>query len=154
MWANRNYKRSNKITDIDFKPSDHAFGICAEILESSEVEHRQRLSDSLLDELCDLARIDIVEVKISDAKQHHKKSKGKVVMRQYGYYKPNDRYILITNYTAVRGQPLAAKTFLNTLLHEWMHHYDFCKLKIDSIHSKGFYLRLKSLEQQLRSYGR
>ena len=155
MWANRNYKKSNKIEQVHFEPSDQACEICAEILKSSEVDHRQRLSVDLMDELCDLAQIDIVNIKISNAKQYHRKSKGRVSMRQYGYYRPSSCYIYITNHTAVRGQPLAPKTFLNTLLHEWMHHYDTCKLGLNSIHTKGFYLRLQSLEKQLRSsYGR
>ncbi len=150
MWANRNYKKSNKITEVHFNVSDHACNISSGILGSSGVDRRQRLSLALSDELCDLAKIDIVNVKISDAKQFHRRSNGRISMRQYGYYKPDTRYIYITNHTAVRGQPLAPKTFLNTLLHEWMHHYDTCSLGLNSIHTKGFYLRLKSLEQQLR----
>lgn len=150
MWANWNYRKSNRITKISFKPSDHACAICGKILKSSSVTERQKLSLMLVDELCDQARIDIVNVKISEAKQHHRKSQGRIVMRQYGYYKPDKRYIHITNHTAVRGQPLAPKTFLNTLLHEWMHHYDTHKLKLNSIHSKGFYTRLKILEGKLR----
>ncbi|MBT3230430.1 hypothetical protein HN358_01425 [Candidatus Uhrbacteria bacterium] len=150
MFANRSYRKSNRTKKVHFKISELAYGISAEILQSSEVDHRQRLSTELLDELCDLARIDIVNVEISSAKQHHRRSKGRVSMRQYGYYKPDVRYIYITNHTAVRGQPLAAKTFLNTLLHEWMHHYDTHKLKINSMHTKGFYLRLGQLEKNLR----
>ena len=112
---------------------------------------RQQLGDDLLDELADLARIDIVRLKISDAKQYHRKSGGRTTYKQYGYYKPDTKYIYINNRTAVRGQILAPKTFLNTLLHEWMHHYDSCKLKLDSIHTKGFYLRLSALQDALIS---
>ena len=151
MWANRNYKRSNKIMEVHFEPSKRACEICESILSSSGVDERQNLSLELVDDLCDLARIEIVNVKISGAKQYHRRSGGRVSMRQYGYYKPDVRYIYITNHTAVRGQPLASKTFLNTLLHEWMHHYDTYSLKLDSIHTKGFYSRLKLLEQKLRS---
>ena len=150
MFANRSYRKSNKITELSFEPSSCAYEICSEILASIEAEHRQKLSTELLDELCDLAKIKIVNVKISEAKQYHKKTKGRVSMRQYGYYKPDLSYIYITNHTAVRGKPLAAKTFLNTLLHEWMHHYDTHKLKINSLHTKGFYLRLSQLEKKLR----
>lgn len=154
MWANRNYKRSNKIEEINFDLSEKAFELARAILNSSNTQDRQGFSLELADELCDLAKIEIVNVKISDAKQYHKKTNGRVSMRQYGYYKPDSRYIYITNHTAVRGQPLAPKTFLNTLLHEWMHHYDTYKLKLNSIHTKGFYLRIKSLETQLLNYGR
>ena len=116
---------------------------------SLEEENRQKLSDELLDELADLAKIDIVKLKISSANQSHRKYKGRVVAKQYGYYKPGSHYIYITNRTAVRGQILAPKTFLDTLLHEWLHHYDFKKLKINSIHTAGFYARLKDLKSKL-----
>lgn len=150
IWSRNNYARSNRITKLRFACSPHARTLAVELLNSRETEDRQRLSEELLDELADLARIDICNVKISDAKQYHKKRDGRVSFKQYGYYKPDTKYIYINNRTAVRGQILAPKTFLNTLLHEWMHHYDTCKLKLDSIHSKGFYTRLKILETELR----
>ncbi|PLX26190.1 hypothetical protein C0581_05285 [Candidatus Parcubacteria bacterium] len=144
-----NYNRSNSIEAIDFPISKSAKLITKKILRSKSEELRQRYSDELLDELADLAHIDIVRLKISKAKQYHKKYKGRVVARQYGYYKPGTKYIYINNRTAVRGQILAPKTFLDTLLHEWVHHYDFCKLKLNSIHTSGFYSRLKDLKQKV-----
>ena len=150
MIRRSNYARSNRFTRVDFNMSERAIQLARLILDSSKTSHRQALSLQLCDELCDLAGIDICNIKISDKKQYHRKSKGTVSMRQYGYYKPDTRYIYINNRTAVRGQILASKTFLNSLLHEWMHHYDTCKLKLDSIHTKGFYLRLKMLEDRLR----
>ena len=144
-----NYDRSNSITKIKFPVSDRALELSGKLLKSSTEEDRQKLGDKLLDELADLARIDIVKLKISAANQYHKKHNGRVVAKQYGYYKPGTHYIYITNRTAVRGQILAPKTFLDTLLHEWMHHYDFKKLKINSIHSSGFYARLKDLKTKL-----
>lgn len=144
-----NYEKSNAILEIDFDISHRAQKLARKLLMTSSTMLRQRLGDDLLDELADCACIDIVNLKISSAKQHHKKSDGKVVMRQYGYYRPKTKYIYITNKTAIRGQTLAPKTFLNTLLHEWMHHYDFCKLGLNSIHTRGFYMRLKSLQEEL-----
>jgi hypothetical protein len=38
---------------------------------------------------------------------------------------------------------------LNTIIHEWLHHYDTEKLKLRSIHTKGFYMRLSSLKNNL-----
>lgn len=144
-----NYERSNSITAIDIPISRQAKQIAKKLLQSKSEKKRQLLGDELLDELADLAQIDIVNLKISKAKQYHKKSKGRVVARQYGYYKPGSKYIYINNRTAVRGQILAPKSFLDTLLHEWVHHYDFCKLKLNSIHTAGFYARLKDIKTKL-----
>jgi len=146
-----NYEKSNAILNINFDISHRAKKLTQKLLRTQSTLLRQRLSIDLLDELADCARIDIVKLKISSAKQYHKKSGGRIVVRQYGYYRPQSKYIYITNKTAVRGQILAPKTFLNTLLHEWMHHYDFCKLGLNSIHTRGFYMRLKSLRNGLEN---
>ena len=120
-----------------------------QLLKSSGHNLRQKLAENLLDELCDAAKIDIVKLEIINDRQRHKKIAGKVAMKRYGYYRPLGKYIQIQNLTAVRGQILAPKTFLDTLLHEWLHHYDTYKLKLRSIHSKGFYLRLNDLKNKL-----
>jgi len=144
-----NYERSNDITTIDFPISTHVKKLAGKLLKSKSEGKRQRLGDELLDELADLSRIDIVKLKISSAKQYHKKYKGRVIARQYGYYKPETKYIYINNRTAVRGQILASKTLLDTMLHEWVHHYDHCKLGLNSIHTAGFYARLKDLKEKV-----
>ena len=141
-----NYTRSNASTKVDFRISKNAKNLTTKLLASKTERERQALGDDLLDELADLAEINIVNLKISNKKQYHKKSKGKTVFKQYGYYKPGAKYIYINNRTAVRGQILAPKTFLDTLLHEWMHHYDHEKLGLNSIHTAGFYARLRDLK--------
>ncbi|OGH59459.1 MAG: hypothetical protein A2725_01370 [Candidatus Magasanikbacteria bacterium RIFCSPHIGHO2_01_FULL_33_34] len=144
-----NYNRSNSITKIKFKISPEAKRLAKKLFENKSEKYRQNIGDELLDELADMAKIDIVNLKISDKNQYHKKRNGRVSSKQYGYYKPGSKYIYIHNRTAVRGQILANKTFLDTLLHEWMHHYDFCKLHLNSIHTAGFYARLKDLKTKL-----
>ncbi len=150
LFASLNYKRSNKKTSIDFQVSKEAVLLSQEILKSSDAEVRQQISEKLLDELCDLAKIDIIKVEILDSNQYHKRSGGKVVMKRYGLYRPRSASISISNRTAVRGQILAPKSFLDTLLHEWLHHYDTFKLRLNSIHSKGFYMRLNDLKEKLK----
>lgn len=145
-----NYQRSNRITKTKVAVSKEAIKLASGIMESSGHDSRQELSEQLLDELCDGSKIDIVKLKISNTKQYHKKSGGKVAMKRYGYYRIGNKYIYIQNLTAIRGQILAPKTFLDTLLHEWMHHYDTCKLKLNSIHTKGFYERINHLKEKLK----
>jgi hypothetical protein len=145
----RNYTKSNKILSVDTYISRYARQLTSKLLESQETTQRQSLASSILEELSKLAEISSVRVTISDAKQWHKKYNGKVAFKQYGYYKPGKKYIYITNRTAVRGQILAPKTFLDTLLHEWLHHYDTERLKLDSIHTAGFYARLKDLKEKI-----
>ena len=149
LFKQTNYEKSNSTTTIKIPISDEARRLTSLLLKSKDEAKRQTLGDGLLDELADLAKIDIVNLKISETRQYHKKRNGKVAMKQYGYYKPGSKYIYINNRTAVRGQILAPKTFLDTLLHEWTHHYDYQKLGLNSIHSAGFYARLKDIKEKL-----
>ncbi len=147
--GNRNYLLSNKITAVDFPISDEAIFLARKIIASQETEDRQELGEKLLDEISDASKIDIVELQIQDGNQYHRRRNGKVVLKRYGSYRLASKTITIPNRTAVRGQIVAGKTFLDTLLHEWLHHYDTLKLKLNSIHTKGFYLRLSDLKVKL-----
>ncbi len=79
-------------------------------------------------------------------------------MKTYGYYRftpatetrPARARIRIYHRTAVQQKPISTKVFLNTVLHEWMHHYDFHGLRLArSYHTTGFFLRLRSLANSL-----
>jgi hypothetical protein len=144
-----NYERSRHILSVDIHVSKISTTCARKLLQSADTATRQLHGDTLLDELSDAAEIDIVTLKISDAKQYHRRRHGRVTFKQYGYYRPTSRYIYIHNRTAVRGQIVAPKTFLDTLLHEWVHHYDHCKLGLNSIHSAGFYARIRDLKTKL-----
>ncbi|MDO8425842.1 MAG: hypothetical protein Q7T01_05030 [bacterium] len=151
MGTQGNYERSKRMTAVAFTPGAEARRVVRQLLaESAETGHRQVLAQQLCDALCDDAAIDIINrVTISDANQYHRKRGGRTVFKQYGYYQPRTRYLYITNRTAVRGQLLAHKAFLDTLLHEWMHHYDGVRLGLDSVHTSGFYSRLNALAAAL-----
>lgn len=149
FFSRSNYERSNAISLVDFMASTQTKTFAKELLTSTYEPKRQRLGEALLNELGKDANIPNAILKISDTKQYHKKRKGRVVFKRYGYYRPRSRYIYIQNRTAVRGQILAPRTFLYTLLHEWLHHYDTEKLALRSIHTRGFYQRLASLKARL-----
>ncbi|OGY47600.1 MAG: hypothetical protein A2840_00220 [Candidatus Buchananbacteria bacterium RIFCSPHIGHO2_01_FULL_47_11b] len=144
-----NYQKSNRITTVKLPVNLSMKDLVGYLLNSSDVEERQKLGEQLVDELCDAAQIQIVNLKISDTRQYHKRSRGRVVFKQYGYYRPKSSYIYIQNRTPARGQILAPKTFVDTLLHEWLHHYDTHRLQLNSIHTTGFYQRLKDLKLKL-----
>src|SRR5439155_694108 len=56
--------------------------------------------------------------------------------------------------TAKRGQVVAFRTFLRTLLHELCHHLDYTLLHLrDSLHTQGFYQRESSLFHALEAGG-
>jgi hypothetical protein len=72
----------------------------------------------------------------------------------HGYYEPlaREKTARITLYmrTAKRGQVVAFRTFLRTLLHELCHHLDYEYFDLpDSFHTEGFYQRESSLFYQI-----
>jgi len=144
-----NYEKSNSILRIDFEISRRSKRLAQEILEAQGYEVRQKLSHFLINELAYNAGVERIKVEITDTRQWHKRRGTRLAVRRYGSYYPRTKRISIQNRTAVRGQELAAKTFLDTLLHEWMHHYDFARLKLRSIHTRGFYERIRSLKEGL-----
>ena len=150
FFRKTNYQKSNAVETVDFQPSPKS-KLLAEhlLLAQSDVEYRQYRAQLLVDKLSLYSSIQPVKVKISNTRQYHKKAANRVVFKRYGYYNPHTSYIYIQNFTAVRGQPLASKSFVDTLLHEWLHHYDSRKLKLNSIHSAGFYNRLRDLKSKL-----
>lgn len=150
FFKQSNYDYSNSITKIKMPISQEAEDLAKGLLNVLDYEERHSLSEQLLDELSDLAGIDIVEFNLVDENQVHRKRNGKIVMKRYGVYKVSSKAITIHHRTAARGQILAAKSYLDTLLHEWLHHYDFKKLKLNSIHSRGFYMRLNDLKSKLQ----
>lgn len=151
MWPSRdrNYERSNAVLDIPIAVSAEAKRLARELLGTSRAADRQRLGLALLDELTEAAQMNVCELEVRDAPQAHRRGGGRLVHKTYGRYQPASKGILIYNRTAVRGQILAPKSFLETLLHEWVHHYDFEQLKLNSIHTSGFYHRLNGLKAKL-----
>lgn len=144
-----NYAKSNAIFEIDFFPSKATQILALKLLKTVDLNVRQSFGEKLVNLLSLDAKILQVKLKVSGTRQWHKSKGGRVVAKLYGYYKPKTKYIYIQNFTSVQGKPVAAKTFLSTLLHEWLHHYDTEKLKLHSIHTKGFYQRLTSLKNRL-----
>jgi hypothetical protein len=52
--------------------------------------------------------------------------------------------------TAAKGQVVAFKSFIRTLLHELCHHIDYTYFKLDdSLHTEGFFKRESSLYKQI-----
>ena len=52
--------------------------------------------------------------------------------------------------TAAKGQVVAFKSFMRTVLHELCHHIDYTYFNLDdSLHTEGFFKRESSLYKQI-----
>lgn len=138
------YEISNGTTNVrlnSFRASySHSLFKCGET-----ITNRQRTAQKLLNYLCDKFKINNVTL-IVTVKPRPSKGRGEV----YGTYYPLQKNIVIYNNTAKLHKPISIKSFYDTLLHEFIHHYDYEVLKLnESPHTTGFYKRITDLKNKL-----
>jgi hypothetical protein len=152
------YLRSQRATGLPVRPSVVARGLAERILQSGDdAKERRRLAQMLVDELCAEAGLTRCEVAVADQPQVHEHDGQRLQSKTYGYYrcwfedaKVSRARIRIYHRTARLKKVITAKVFLNTLLHEWVHHFDFDGLRLArSPHTAGFYARLRALAEAL-----
>jgi hypothetical protein len=152
------YMRSQARSGLPVAPDVVARGLVMSILEAGEdARQRGRLGQLLVDTLDGLAGLPACEVVVADRPQVHQHNGQRLQSKTYGYYRCRfaegaiaEARIRIYHRTAVRRQVISPKVFLNTLLHEWVHHYDFAGLRLArSPHTAGFFARLRALADAL-----
>ena len=142
------YKKSNSITHTQFQPSTASVNYTKKLLTSTDASERQSIGQSLLDEMSGSLSIPPPQLNVNDKRQNHSLKNGKLMRKTYATYKAGK--ITISNKTAIRESAIAPKTFLDTLIHEFMHHYDYEVLKFpSSLHTAGFYYRLGDIMKKL-----
>jgi hypothetical protein len=150
------YQRSNGLETVTWKQFPLGRGLARTLLEEQSVAGRQLTGQGLLDALDEAAGLPPCKLVVADRPQRHRTRDGRLALKTYGYYRiawegvPPRGSIRIYNLTAIKQQVLAPKVFLETLLHEWVHHYDFTGLQLDrSPHTSGFYARIRDLAETL-----
>lgn len=142
------YERSNSIETVDL--SRFAKSYYKKLLNASETKtDRQKAASSLVDYLCNKYKINGVQVVVTDKKRPQRRERRSKVTF-LGFYVPGTKTIIVYNKTAVKSQTVAIKTFIDVLLHEFIHHYDYEYLKLGrSYHTAGFYKRISDLKNKL-----
>ena len=141
----KNYEKSNKIEKVALSKFSKLF--YANLLAD---KNRQKDSQLLVEYLSEKFGISTPKVVIKETPQPHATNlRGSLKSKTYGTYQVGTETITIYNKTAVRKEQVSIKQFADTLLHEFMHHYDTKYLKIQTIHSAGFYKRISDLKEKL-----
>ena len=143
------YEKSNSITEVALKRFRATEA--NDFLAAKELcRDREKRAQKLVNYLCDKFGIPSCNVIVSNKPQLHNTRNGKLTKKVYGRYLVNINTIELFNLTAMTKKPVAIKTMYDTVLHEFMHHYDLTKLKLsDSPHTKGFYMRISDLKEKL-----
>ncbi len=142
------YKKSNSIRHTLIEPGKATVNYAKNLLTSMDASDRQTIGQRLLDEISRSLSIPSPQLCVNDKRQNHSLKNGKLMRKTYGMYKEGK--IIINNKTAIREAIVAPKTFLDTLVHEFMHHYDYEVLKLpSSLHTAGFYYRIGDVMKKL-----
>ncbi|MGA2283810.1 MAG: hypothetical protein ABSH07_09090 [Candidatus Dormibacteria bacterium] len=159
-WASEaSYRRSQLATGTPVHPTPIARGLTLRVLSAGDdAGERQRIAQHLVDELSREAGLPPCQVVVPDRAQVHRHDGRRLQSKTYGYYTYRlDEQggvawarIRIYHRTAVQQRVISSKVFLNTLLHEWVHHHDFHGLRLPrSYHTAGFFARLRALADAL-----
>src|SRR2546429_8681082 len=150
------YARSRGVERVPWREFPSGRACALSILDERQAAGRQARGQALLDVLDEAAGLPLCKLTVAARPQSHRTRGGKLELKTYVYYRialestPQRGSIRIYNLTAIRQQVLAPKVFLETLLHEWVHHYDFTGLQLDrSPHTSGFFARIRDLAETL-----
>ncbi len=150
------YAKSQAILELPHPPPPAAGALVSSLFGSELITEREKLSAALLEVLNDSFGLPPVRLVLADrAQTHATDQRGRLAQKTYGYYRcriprpgatPERCAIRIYHRTAIREQVLASGAYVNTLLHEWTHHFDFSGLSLGrSPHTAGFFSRLRWL---------
>ena len=127
------FTRSNKLPALKYQPTSQERELTGKLIASTSAHEREALGQKLLDNICRALKISRTRLRVSDERQPHKLRGGKLAYKLYGVYYCENAVIEIANLTSIREQVVAGKTFLDTLIHELMHHIDR-KISPNTIH--------------------
>jgi hypothetical protein len=116
-------------------------------LEGGKLEEVRRSTAELLDELCAEFKVPRLKLQVLSVRPVNAESE------LHGLYtlEPGRRPLIqVWMRTARFARVVAFRTFVRTVLHEFLHHLDFTGLGMEwSFHTQGFFQRESSLMKQL-----
>jgi len=145
----REYDRSDAVYAVTVPVSERcarAVLLLQWALAHGDRPRTQRVAQVICDELCGALRLPSLRVEVKALRPSDRFGE------LHGLYESAGRSQVISVWmlTAKRGQVVAFRTFLRTLVHELGHHLDYHHLRLrDSFHTGGFFQRESSLVRQL-----
>ena len=164
------YVRSNRTRSVPLPNVADIAEAASRLLSVSDAAGRRLFGQHVLATLARQTGVTMPELVVPDEPQPHRRARGRIVFSQQGEYRrrqpgPDDPKrtrsgkpigrIRIHNRTPARGVPVRPTAFLHTLLHEFCHHHDVEALDIQtSLHTSGFFARVRHLREQLEAGSR
>lgn len=144
----RIYDRSAAISSIPLRPTPQLFSAIQALEAALAAEEEQRvhtLAQTVVNHICTRLSVRPIRVHIQGVRPSNRRGELHGLYTQYAGGSENDS-IQVWMRTAKRGQVVAFRTFLRTLLHEVCHHLDYVYFNLrESYHTEGFFQRESSL---------
>ncbi|MBI3303398.1 MAG: hypothetical protein HYZ72_15145 [Deltaproteobacteria bacterium] len=144
----RIYDRSTAITSIQLMPTPQLLEATTALVDALAADDHLRvemLSQIIVNHICWRLDVRTVRVQVQGVRPSNRRGELHGLYTQYGGGSRSDS-IQVWMRTAKRGQIVAFRTFLRTLLHEVCHHLDYTYLHLrESYHTEGFFQRESSL---------
>jgi hypothetical protein len=118
--------------------------------ERGDAHGLSRGAQGLVDVLCDEFVLAHKKVELRDEPRPHRRRAGRIVFELHGQCRMRGSIEVFVR-TAAQQRPVALKSLLETLVHEFVHHYDFDAFGA-SVHCSGFYERLGQLYRPLKTW--
>lgn len=149
----RTYRESNRIAHVELGDPEKLRVAVASLREALAAGDRRRVQKACLAVargVCDDLGISRVRVKVGGRRPLD--ADGGELFGQCSWEEEETKGALVEVWmqTAKRGQVVAFKTLLRTLIHELCHHLDYELHGLDStFHTEGFFRRESSIMRQL-----
>lgn len=146
----RIYRKSDAIESIPVKDPGRIYPVVLKLKKSLEENKRRdvaRHASEICRIVCRGLDTETLIVKISSNRPSNATSE---LHGLYEWAEGETPVLTVWMKTAVKGQVVAFKSFIRTVLHELCHHLDYTHFDLeDSFHTEGFFKRESSLYKQI-----
>jgi hypothetical protein len=146
----RIYRKSDAIREVPLKEADRLHPAVIELDKSLEDNKRRdvaRHASEICRLVCESLGVDPLKVKISSKRPSNA---ARELHGLYEWTEGESAVLTVWMKTAVKGQTVAFKSFIRTVLHELCHHLDYTYFRLeDSFHTEGFFKRESRLFRQI-----
>jgi hypothetical protein len=146
----RVYRKSDAIGSIPLEHPERIHPVTVGFKKSLEERRRRDLAKHA-SEICRLVCEDLgIETLAVKIRSRRPSSSAEELQGLYEQTTEDTCVLTVWMKTAAKGQVVAFRSFIRTVLHELCHHIDYKYLKLDdSLHTEGFFKREASLYKQI-----
>ena len=147
------YRASDEVREVPLRDPSSIWPLVEVLrgaLASGELKQVERAAQSLVDALTAMVEVEPVRVQVLPERPKFAEGGELHGLYRWGEDEAEPPEIFLWMRTAAKARVVAFKTFLRTLLHEVLHHFDLALLDLPaSFHTQGFFARESSLFHQL-----